>query len=582
MSNRVELLIDVLHEHGRIQADKGAFIFLDQGEIETERLTFGELDRDARKIADRLLGILSPGDRVLLVYPSGLDFVRAFFGCLYAGVIPIPTNAPGRNRSLARLFDIARDAQATLGISTREFIELFGSQLQEYGEINSMKWIGHNSLTSGSEYSWVRPKISPDHIAFIQYTSGSTMHPRGVMITYHNISSNKDLVRESRKGELSLASVNVHWVPQFHDMGLLLGVVQGVYDGNLSVLMSPIAFIQRPARWLEAITKYKGSYSGGPNFSYELCVRKVTEQELQGLDLSSWKHAYNGAEPIRASTLERFSQKFSDCGFIYNSLYQSYGLAEATLIVSGCGGARRDRFYPAEPMALEEGKVIPCDPGDIAHCKYLVNCGNPYGELKVEIVDPTSSQRCPVGRIGEIWISGESVGKGYWNRMEDTEKVFKARIQGDDLYQYLRTGDLGFMDAGNLYVTGRLKDMIIIRGRNYYPQDIEYTVENSHPAMQPGGGAAFAIDDDGDEKLVILQELRRDYQNIVNNDEIIKSIRYTVAREHGIRASAVILIRRGTIPKTSSGKIMRNESRTQYLNKELDVITGWDIHSGNF
>ena len=580
MAKEIDLLVDVLQQRAQSDADKLAFIYLEQGEEESERLTFAELDRTARQIADCLLGVSRPGERALLIYPSGLDFVKAFYGCLYAGVIPIPTNKPGRNRSVQRLQVIGKDSQASMCLTTPEFLTLFRQQIQEFPEFNSLKWVSQEALEAGSESSWRRPEVDPESIAFIQYTSGSTRTPRGVVINYQNLSCNKDMIREGRGAELTPESIMVNWPPQFHDMGLIAGVIQGVFDAHLSVLISPIAFMQRPTRWLEAITKYRGTFSGGPNFAYELCVRKVTDEELLKLDLSSWKTAFNSAEPIRVQTQDLFVRKFSACGFEYEAFHPCYGLADATLVVSGYGGARETLVLPVERTALEEGKVVRCEPAEEINFRLLVNCGQPLGNAEVVIVDPLTRERCEQDRIGEIWVSGDNIGEGYWNRPEDTEIYFQARIKNSEEGPFLRTGDLGFMQDGDLYVTGRYKDMIIVRGRNYYPQDIEFTVEKCHPAMQLGGGAAFRVTADSYEQLVVVQELKHQYEGSTDLDDVIKGIRLAIAREHGIRASTIILIRRGTIPKTSSGKIMRYECYNLFVENKLKVLAEWRAPTG--
>ena len=575
MAKEIDLLVDVLQQRAQSYPDKLAYIYLEQGEEESERLTFAELDRTARRIADRLLDLTHPGERALLIYPSGLDFVKTFYGCLYAGIIPIPTNAPGRNRSVQRLQAIGNDAVAYLGLTTPELMVLFGQQIQEFPELNSLKWVSQDVLETGSEVAWKRPEITPERIAFIQYTSGSTNAPRGVVINYQNLSCSKDMIREVRGAEYTPESIIVTWTPQFHDMGLILGVIQGVFDAHLSVLMSPIAFLQRPMRWLEALTKYRGTFSGGPNFAYELCIRKVTDEELLKLDLSSWKMAFNSAEPIRVQTQDLFVRKFSICGFEYKAFHPCYGLAEATLVVSGYGGVGETLALPVERTALEEGKILRCEPAEENNFRLLVNCGRPLGNAHIAIVDPLTRERCEQDRIGEIWVSGDTISKGYWNRPEDTEIYFRARIKNSEEGPFLRTGDLGFVQDGKLYVTGRYKDMIIVRGRNYYPQDVEYTVEKCHPAMQPGCGAAFGVTIDSYEQLVVVQELRHEHEGNTDLDDVIKGIRLAIAREHGIRASTILLIRRGTIPKTSSGKIMRHECYNLFVENKLEVIAEW-------
>ncbi len=573
---KTNIIVDVLQQRAQEDADKLAFLFLDQGEVESERITFAELDRDARRIANHLLTLTQPGERALLIYPPGLDFIRAFYGCLYAGVLPIPTNPPGRNRSVQRLMAISQDAQASLGLTTPEFLTLFGEQLQQFPPLRALNWQTHDTLQSDPDL-WRRPNLAPDSLAFIQYTSGSTASPRGVMISHHNLSYSRDVVANGRKRELSPDAVILGWSPIFHDMGLILGVVQGIYDNNPSVLMSPIAFMQRPARWLEAITKYKATISGGPNFSFEICANKVTAEERANLDLSSWKLAFNSAEPVRKETQDRFYQTFAECGFQYETFYPCYGMAEATLLLSIYGNEKKTLTFPADRAALEEGRIVEADPEGGKNTQLLVNCGQPILEVQAAIVDPATKLRLPPDQVGEIWISADNVGQGYWNRPEDTEYYFRAYIQDTGEGPFMRTGDLGFMNDGDLYVTGRLKDLIIVRGRNYYPQDVEFTVEKCHPAIQPGGGASFALTIDGVEQLVVVSELRKQalQDPDTDYDQIIKTIRFAIAGEQGIRAYAVVLIQRGSIPKTSSGKIMRSATHKLFQKDALDVVKAW-------
>ena len=570
----IDILVDVLHQRAGETGDKTALLFLEQGEEENDKLTFADLDRDARQIASYLQSMCQPGERAMLIYPSGLDFVRAFYGCLYSGIIPIPTNPPGRNSSMQRLHMISKDAQASIALTTPEIVKLFDQEIKEFPELRSLKWISHDTFSSGLTSPWRRPNITLDSLAFIQYTSGSTTTPKGVTISFRNLSYNKNIIRELRKRELSADSVIVTWPPLFHDMGLLRGVIQGVFDNNLSVLMSPIAFMQRPARWLEAITKYKGTFSGGPNFSYEVCANKVSQEELAQLDLSSWKVASNGGEPIRIESQDRFARKFADCGFKYEAFYPCYGLAEATLLVSFYGGNLKPMAYPANRTALGEGRIDSCQSVE-ENCQLLVNCGPPILSTKIAIVDPETRLRCLPNKVGEIWVSGDNVGQGYWNRPEETERTFRARINDTEEGPFMRTGDLGFVHNGDLYVTGRYKDLIIIRGRNYYPQDIEYTVEKSHPVLQAGGGAAFNVNVGGYDQVIVLHEVRRQYKDYPDFDKVIKKIRLEVAKEHGLRVRAVVLIKHGTIPKTSSGKVMHHESRNKFLANELDILAEW-------
>ena len=567
--------VEALQSWAKSKPDQAAFIYLEMGEEETARLTFAELDRSARETAAYLQSLSNPGDRALLIYPTGLEFVKALYGCLYAGIVPIPTNPPGLNRSATRLYTIAQDAQAELALTTPELLQLFQAFSSQYPEIQSFNWVAQ--MQADHDLAWKAPDLSPERLAFIQYTSGSTNLPRGVTISYRNLSHNHNALLDGRKRQLEYGddSLIFTWAPLFHDMGLIMGIFQSVYDGLTSVLMSPIAFMQKPVRWLRAITKYKATISGGPNFAFEVCVNKISPEDCQGLDLSSWRAAFNSAEPVRAETQDNFSEKFAPYGFKPEAFFPCYGLAEATLVVSGGGQAKKTATFPVHRKELEQGKIVECDPHDSKNCQPLVSCGSPMLGIQIEIVNPQTGLRCPPNEIGEIWIAGDSIAEGYWNRPEDTQAIFQARIKDRGEGPFLRTGDLGFIHAGELYITGRQKDLIIIRGRNYYPQDVEQTVLKSHPALQPGGGAAFSIKVANMEQLVVVQEVREKYKGEATWDEIIQKIRFDIAREFGIRAHSVILIGKGTIPKTSSGKIMRSECRNLFLNNELEAIADW-------
>ena len=587
--------VEALQHKAQAEPERTAFIFLEQGEIEAERLTFGELDRQARGIAAYLQSISKPGDRALLIYPTGLDFVKAVYGCLYAGVIPIPTNPPGLNRSARRLDAIAKDADAVLILTTANFQRMFAQRDAEDSNagdpsgagLESLTWVDHASIKIDSGAAWRRPDLSPERLAFIQYTSGSTNVPKGVMISYRNLSYNRYCARQFRQRELSSDSVMLTWAPLFHDMGLIFGIFQSVYDGNLSLLMTPIAFIQRPLRWLTAITKYGVTFSGGPNFAYNVCVDKIAPEEYAGLDLSSWRMAYNGAEPVRAESHAAFAARFASCGFDPRAFHPGYGMAETTLLISGCGGTEKTVTYPVERARFEQGILAPCDPLQEKDCQQVVSCGPPLAGVQAVIVDPNTCRRSPDEQIGEIWVRGDNIAEGYWNRPEESQATFQARIAGTGEGPFLRTGDLGFMRQGEVYVTGRQKDLIIMRGRNYYPQDIEFSMSKSHPALRPGGGAAFSItgsetsgSETGAEQLVVVQEVRKAapqgaVQDAAGWAEAIKAVRMDIARDYGIRAHSVVLIKPSTIPKTSSGKIMRSECRSLFERAELEIVAQW-------
>jgi len=563
--------------------EREAFVFLADGGEPAARLTYGELDRRARAIAARLRASLAPGDRALLLYPPGLEFIAAFFGCLYAGVTAVPAYPPRLNdRSQARLRAIVEDAAPRAALTTEAiFAAAVASEAltARVPELGTVRWIATDGpgLDMGQEEADL-PEPEPGSVAFLQYTSGSTAAPKGVMVTHANLVHNERMIGEAFRQDEE--TVVVGWLPLYHDMGLIGNVLQPLHAGARCVLMSPVAFLQQPVRWLRAISRFHGTTSGGPNFAYDLCVRRIPPEERAQLDLSSWRVAFNGAEPVRAETLERFAEAFAPSGFDRAAFYPCYGLAEATLFVTGGAPGRFPRVEAMDAAALErhEARRISeageeAEPADAC---LLVSSGRPWNGQRVVVVDPETAEPVPAGRVGEIWIAGPSVALGYWRNEEATESDFRARLSGTGAGTgegpFLRTGDYGFLRDGELYVTGRLKDLIIIRGRNHYPQDIERTAERSHPDLRPGCGAAFSVDVGGEERLVIVHEVERRRRDGL--DEVATAVRRAVAEEHQVQVQDVILVRAGTVPKTSSGKLQRRACRASYQAGELAVVGG--------
>jgi len=572
-------LVALLQARAAECPDDVAYKFLADGEVEAAQVTFAELERQARGIGAALAALEAAGERVLLLFPPGLEFIGAFLGCLYAGAVAVPAYPPRSARGLPRLRAILDDARPRVVLTTGELLGRARALLDgSIGPIGPtpLAWLTIDGLAERAA-QWRPPRIDGDTLAFLQYTSGSTSTPKGVMVSHANLLHNEEMIR--RAFAQSRESVIVGWLPLYHDMGLIGNVLQPLYLGARCVLMAPVAFLQQPLRWLAAISRYRGTTSGGPNFAYELCVRKITAEQKAGLDLASWRLAFNGAEPVRAETLERFAAAFAPCGFRRAAFYPCFGLAEATLFAAGGTPGVAPTVRAVRPAPLEEGRaegVADGEPGGRA----LVGCGRAWLGQRLEVVEPATARPSAAGRVGEIWIAGPSVAQGYWGRAEDTERDFRARLAGDpngpngpDAGPFLRTGDLGFVLDGELYVTGRLKDLIILRGRNLYPQDLETTAERAHPALRPGCGAAFAVEGDDGERLVVCQEIERRAGD--GGDEpaaIAAAIRTAIAREHEVAASEVVLLRMGTIPKTSSGKIQRHACRAAYLNGELAVV----------
>jgi acyl-CoA synthetase (AMP-forming)/AMP-acid ligase II len=568
-------LIELLSYRAKNQPEQRAYIFLKDGETEENSLTYGELDLQARSLASHLQSLISPGERALLLYPPGLEFISAFFGCLYAGVIAVPAYPPRANMNLLRLQAIVKDAQAKVVLTTKSLLTNLESQLVENPELATMRWLNTDYIHTNLSSHWQKPRLESDTLAFLQYTSGSTGTPKGVMITHGNLLSNQRSIKMGF-GHTD-KTIFAGWLPLFHDMGLIGNVLQPLYLGIPSILMSPVAFLQKPFSWLQAISRYKATTSGGPDFAYDLCVRKITPEQLSNLDLSSWEVAFNGAEPVRAETLELFANYFAPCGFRREAFYPCYGMAEATLFISGGLKTASLVLSQVEGAALEENRVVAAESGE--GTKTIVGCGRTWLDEKIIIVDRESLTQCPPGKVGEIWVSGSSVARGYWNRPEQTGETFQGYLADTGEGPFLCTGDLGFVQDGELFVTGRLKDVIIIRGQNHYPQDIELTVQKSHPALRSHCGAAFTIEQKGQQRLVVIQEVERTYLRRLDIQEVVGNITEAVVDHHGLQVYATVLIKPGSIPKTSSGKIQRHACRRGFLDGSLNVVAHC---SGNF
>jgi amino acid adenylation domain-containing protein len=555
-------MIDILRRRGVHQEHRLAYTFLVDGEAEKIDLTYGELDRRSRAIGASLQLAQAAGAPVLLLYPPGLEFITAFLGCLYAGAIAVPAYPPRLNRSQLRLQKIIEDTQATVSLTTRAVRSKAGRIFSETAWAKSLRWLATDEISDEAGKQWREPAVNGDTLAMIQYTSGSTSDPKGVMLSHNNLLINERMIQRAfRQTE---ESIIFGWLPLYHDMGLIGNVLQPLYLGARCVLMSPTAFLQKPSRWLQAISDYRATTSGGPNFAYDLCIRKVDADVRARLDLSSWVTAFNGSEPIFHETMERFAATFASCGFRPEAFHPCYGLAEATLLVS-TGAQPRIEKKMIEPDYFG-AKVV--QNGQ----RMRVSCGQVLPGERVVIVDPESLTLCPAEKVGEIWVSGPNIARGYWKRAQETERTFGAYLKEIGEGPFLRTGDLGYLKDGELYVTGRIKDLIIIRGRNHYPQDIELTVQEADPALESGNCAAFSIEHPGEERLIIVKELIR---GVRDPGTLIDRIGEAVAREHEVRPHAVVLIDKGSMPKTTSGKIQRYECRNQYQAGRLAAIAQW-------
>jgi len=569
----ITTLLELLESRAATYGDRTAAVFCrDDGQRCQQ--TYAELAARARAIGGELQRRMDVGERVLLVFPPGLDFISAFFGCIYAGVLAVPATYPKPRRPMPRLAAIAEDCRPAAVLTTSQTLATL-ELARTAPQLEKLSWIAIDEIPSAAESAWNRPDLKADSLAFLQYTSGSTSDPKGVMVSHGNLLHNLEMIRSGFDiGEsVPAESCGVFWLPSYHDMGLIGGILEPFYIGGQSVLMSPASFLQRPLRWLQMISQYRASISGAPNFAYELCVEKTTPEQRRELDLSSWQVAFCGAEPIRPCTLASFAEAFAPCGFREEAFYPCYGLAEATLIVSGGRGPGRPITKSVHRSQLAQHRVVDA-PADSEDAQVLVSCGEGLLDTELAIVDPETLRPCRENEVGEIWVAGRTVAQGYWNRDHDNAIAFGARRADDGDARYLRTGDLGFLSQGQLYVTGRRKDVIIIRGRNHYPQDVERTVERSHEALGTSGGAVFSLNGEDEERLVVVHEVDRQYRQ-TDLDEIIRAVRREVAREHEIEPHAVVLIRQADLPRTTSGKVQRQFCRQRYMDGDLKVLAQW-------
>jgi acyl-CoA synthetase (AMP-forming)/AMP-acid ligase II/alkylation response protein AidB-like acyl-CoA dehydrogenase len=579
---RIRTLIDLLRNQAERHGSDRAFTFLENGQTESRSLTYAELDRRAQALAARLLHSGAAGERALLLFPAGLEFIEAFFGCLYAGIIGIPAPPPEASRAKRtwpRLRAIAEDAQASWVLTTAAVKATIETAVGAAFDHRPVRWATSELDEPVPASKWREPALDPAQPAYLQYTSGSTSSPRGVVISHRNLIHHLDVIRSAC--EYGHDSVTVTWIPNFHDYGLVQGLLVPLADASPCYIMSPFAFVKRPASWLGALSRYRGTHSQAPNFAYDHCVRRTTPEERAKLDLSTWRAAGVAAEPINPNVLRAFSRIFSSCGFRSDSIRPAYGLAEATLLVSSAPAGEDPIVSRFGARDLGSDRIDgPADPDGAA--REVVSCGTLLGPTRVSIVDPETLRPCPSDVVGEIWVAGPAVAEGYWRREEETARTFRAYTADGDDGPYLRTGDLGFLKDGQLYVTGRLKEVIIIRGTKHYPQDIEWTTQQAHPALRPENGAAFSVMVEGEEKLVLALEVDREHVAGLDAAGVFDAIRTAVAEVHELDARAIVLLRRGSLPKTASGKIQRAATREAFLRGALDALARWpeDANAG--
>jgi acyl-CoA synthetase (AMP-forming)/AMP-acid ligase II len=570
-SGSMDTMVSLLRGHADRHPDRLAYVFLGDGEVETARLTFAELDYFARALAVQFADRTAVGDRALLLYPPGLEFVKALFGCHYAGVVPVPVHPPSRHH-VDRLRSIVEDADSKLVLSPEVLkSELNSDSIKSWLSAGST-WCTTDAWTTEPAATWSPPNINSGSLALLQYTSGSTGRPKGVIVSHGNLLANEEAMRMAFGHDET--STVVGWLPLYHDMGLIGNLLQPLYVGATAILMPPMTFLERPARWLRAISKYHARTSGGPNFAYELCLRKISATDRKGLDLSSWSLAFNGSEPIRASTLERFSAAFAEYGFRRSAFQPCYGLAEATLLVSTPTRGRAPTVRSFDKLALSSG-IATTETHLAEASERLVGCGVAPSGHAIMIVDPASQLPCPDGKIGEIWFRGPSAAKGYWRQDSETDRVFHAHGSDAGESRFVRTGDLGFIVDKELFVAGRIKDLIILRGRNYYPADLEQVLDEMVAGLRPGCNAAFLApgdSTDAEEHLVLVAEVQRDYLRTNGEASIFQAIRAAIAASSDIGIGEIVLAQPSSIPKTTSGKVRRNACRDAYLKGTLSVF----------
>ncbi len=559
-----------LRLHAERQPQKTAYRFLRDGEVEGRRMTYYELDRAARSIAALLEQHSTIGDRVLLLFPPGLDFIVALCACFYSGRVAVPAYPPRPNRGTDRLIGIIQDAAPAVALTCSEVKTKALHRFANDKAFHELAVVTTDSASADASQEWEPVNLDPGTLAVLQYTSGSTSIPKGVQVTHANLMHNEELIQKAF-GQTQ-HDIVAGWLPLYHDMGLIGNVLQPLYCGAESILMPPTSFLQNPVRWLAAISRYRATTSGGPNFAYEFCCNRITAEQKANLDLSSWRVAFSGAEPVRAQSLEHFTTEFRDCGFRASAFVPCYGLAESTLFVTGGITSIGPVMQAVQADALERNQVIPTSSEEPGR-RILVGCGRAGAGHEVSIVDPERLTHCESGTVGEIWVSGPSVANGYWNRPQETADTFEARLADTGKGPYLRTGDLGFLLDGELFITGRRKDLIIIRGRNHYPHDLEAAAEKSHPALRGCIGAVFSVEAEGEERLVLVQEINPRIQ--AETGALIAAIRQTIAEEHELQLYAVVLTRPGEIPRTTSGKIQRFLCRKTFLAGGLGILAEW-------
>lgn len=562
--------IEALTHHAQHRGEKLAFAYIDDKGKVVDHLNFGQLLQQASKLAGHIQSYCSVGERVLLLYPPGLDYVRAFYACMLAGVVAVPLYSPHNRRKLELIQNIAKDCSPSLALTTAKYAERGATASSEF---KTLRWLSTDNIGQLSSHTWLSPELQPDDLAYLQYTSGSTSSPKGVMLS-HRVTLNH-CTELQQLWDTHTDSVLVSWLPHFHDLGQVFSVLQPVFQGMSSILMSPAVFMQTPHVWLQAITDFGATHSAAPDFAYMHCAQNVSNDNLSTLDLRHWEVAVNGAEPVRNKSILAFHQRFSDYGASLQMHRPSYGLAEATLVVTAHSSSLGPRtvWFDGEKLSRN---IVQCCSHENPKALALVSNGYSVPGVAIAVVDPETCQSLGEDMLGEVWVSGGSIGLGYWGKPDEYQPCFAALTRSPtDGRKYLRTGDLGFFHGGELFIAGRAKDLIIIRGSNHYPQDIELTVECCHPLIRGGYTAAFSVTEDGEELLIIAAERKRHFPSDIDYESVLQQIRSAVVSKHGVSANEILILKPGSISKTTSGKIQRKMCRDQWKNSTLKVLASY-------
>ncbi len=562
---RPENFGEILSLRAEEQPHDVAYVFIDELSLAPATLTYGELDNLARQIANSLHEQCQPGDRVLLQFPSCLDFIAALFGCFYAGITAVPAYPPAQ-RHIHRLQSIISDSSPVLALTTAAVASKIRNESATMPELAGIPLLTVDTMAENVQGDRHRHEVYGDAVAFLQYTSGTTGSPKGVMITHTNLIENQRMIKSAFGHNRD--TIVAGWLPLFHDMGLVGNVLQPLYLGVKCILMSPSSFIQRPVRWLKMISDYRATSSGGPDFAFRYCVRNIRPKQMSGIDLSCWKVAFSGSEMVRAETLQEFTKMFLKSKFSGRAFYPCYGMAEATLLITGGLPGSHTKTTMVNPDYLTEGRFDPSRTKDDRALSF-VSCGQTWHGACVRIIDPETFAICENGVIGEIWVSGSNVATGYWNQTEASKSLFEARISGSKEGPFLRTGDLGVIYDGELWITGRLKDTIIIQGQNFNPTDIERVVQIQSSIFGQYSCCVFSVEINGYEKVVVVQEIARSEAQKHSFEAASGDILETVMEQFGLSVYSILFVQPGSLLKTSSGKIQRSKCRKKYLSGEF-------------